>query len=84
MGKIDSAVFTSLRNAENAPVTVLIICTEKCFLVKTRLMAVGVVVTAIVNDLNTLTARIMLEDVILLESDPDILRIELDATVTAG
>ena len=84
MGKIDSTVFTALRSAENAPVTVLITCTEKCFLVKTRLMSAGVVVTAIVNDLNTLTARIILEDVILLESDPDILQIELDATVGRG
>jgi hypothetical protein len=84
MGKIDSTVFTALRSAENAPVTVLITCTEKCSLVKTRLMDTGVVVTAIVNDLNTLTARIMMEDVTLLEADPDILRIELDATVRAG
>jgi hypothetical protein len=84
MGKIDSTVFIALRGAENAPVTVLITCTEKCFLVKTRLMDAGVVVTTIVNDLNTLTARIMMGDVILLELEPDILRIEMDATVTAG
>ena len=81
MGKIDAAVFTALRSAESAPVTVLITCRKKCFLVKTRLVNAGIVVTSIVNDLNTLTARIIKDDVALLESDPDILRIELDATV---